>query len=57
MKRVLILGAAGRDFRNSEVISRDNPLYAVEELTKPGLAELLATFTHEHEPALGGARK
>ena len=57
MKRVVILGAAGRDFHNSEVISRDNPMCAVEELTKPGLAEVLAAFTYEPEPALGGVRK
>ncbi|MBZ5689267.1 MAG: hypothetical protein LAP86_30045 [Acidobacteriia bacterium] len=57
MKRVLILGAAGRDFRNSEVTSRDDPVCSVEELTKPGLAESLAKHTHEHEPALGGVRK
>ena len=59
MKRVLILGAAGRDFHNSKVIARDNPVYAVavEELTKPGPAELLAAFTHEREPALAGVRK
>src|SRR5271166_2012062 len=31
--------------------------YEVEELTKPGLAEMLVQFTHEHEPALAGARK
>lgn len=57
MKRVLILGAAGRDFHNPEVISRDNPMCAVEELTKPGPAEVLATFKQVHEPALGGVRK
>jgi len=57
MKRVLIPGAEGRDFRNSDVISRDNPSHEVEELTKPGLAELLVKHTHEHEPELGGVRK
>ena len=57
MKRVLILGTAGRDFHNSEVISRDNPVYAVEELTQSGLAELLATFTYERQPDLAGVRK
>jgi hypothetical protein len=31
--------------------------YEVEELTKPGLAELLAKFTRAHEPALAGAGK
>ena len=30
--------------------------YEVEELSKPGLAEMLAKFTHEHEPALAGGR-
>jgi predicted GTPase len=49
----------------ARVIKLDKPnlrvTYEVEELTKPGLAELLAKFTrehqHEHEPALVGARK
>ena len=31
--------------------------YEVEELTKPGLAELLAKFTREHQPALAGVEK
>jgi predicted GTPase len=57
MKRILIPGAAGRDFPNSEVISRDNPAYTVEEPTKPGLAELLAGFTHEHMSVLAGVGK
>jgi hypothetical protein len=43
------------------VIKLDKPnlrvTYEVEELTKPGLAETLARFTHEHEAALTGARK
>ena len=42
------------------VIKLDKPnlrvTYEVEELTKPGLAELLAKFVHEHEPELAGAR-
>jgi predicted GTPase len=42
----------------ARVIKLDKPnlrvTYEVEEITKPGLAELLATFTHEHEPALAG---
>ena len=42
----------------SRVIKLDQPnlrvTYEVEELTKPGLAELLATFCHEHEPAFAG---
>jgi len=44
----------------ARVIKLDKPnlrvTYEVEELTKPGLAEMLARFTHEHEPALAGAR-
>ncbi len=44
----------------ARVIKLDRPnlrvTYEVEELTKPGLADLLAKFTHEHvqEPALAG---
>src|SRR5271166_4691212 len=45
----------------TRVIKLDKPnlrvTYEVEELTKPGLAEMLVQFTHEHEPALAGARK
>jgi predicted GTPase len=45
----------------ARVIKLDKPnlrvTYEVEELTKPGLAELLAQFMHEHEPALAGAGK
>jgi predicted GTPase len=41
------------------VITIDKPnvrvAYEVEELSKPGLAELLAKFVHEHEPAFVGA--
>jgi len=41
------------------VISIDKPnvrvAYDVEELTKPGLTDLLAKFVHEHEPAFVGA--
>ncbi|MBV8051560.1 MAG: GTPase [Acidobacteriaceae bacterium] len=41
------------------VITVDKPnvrvAYEVEELTKPGLADLLAKFVHEHEPAFVGA--
>jgi predicted GTPase len=44
----------------ARVIKLDKPnlrvTYEVEELTKPGLAETLAQFTREHEPALAGAR-
>jgi predicted GTPase len=43
----------------ARVIKIDRPnlrvTYEVEELTKPGLAELLAAFVREHEPALAGA--
>jgi predicted GTPase len=44
----------------ARVIKLDRPnlrvTYEVEELTKPGLAELLAKFVHEHteEPVLAG---
>jgi len=45
----------------ARVIKIDRPnirvTYEVEELTKPGLAEMLAQFSHEHEPALAGAGK
>ena len=43
----------------ARVIKIDRPnlrvTYEVEELAKPGLAELLARFAREHEPALAGA--
>ena len=42
----------------SRVIKLDKPslrvTYEVEELTRPGLAEMLAKFTREHEPELAG---
>jgi predicted GTPase len=42
----------------ARVINLDKPnlrvTYEVEELTKPGLAEVLAKFVQEHEPALTG---
>jgi predicted GTPase len=45
----------------ARVVKLDKPnlrvTYEVEELTKPGLAEMLAKFAHEHEPALAGAGK
>ena len=45
----------------ARVIKLDKPnlrvTYEVEELTKPGLAEMLVKFTHQHEPALAGVRK
>ncbi|OLE56860.1 MAG: GTPase [Chloroflexi bacterium 13_1_20CM_2_59_7] len=45
----------------SRVIKLDKPslrvTYEVEELTRPGLAEMLAKFTREHEPELAGVRK
>ncbi|HXZ34353.1 MAG TPA: cyclic 2,3-diphosphoglycerate synthase [Terriglobales bacterium] len=43
----------------AQVIKIDKPnlrvTYEVEELTKPGLTERLARFTHEHEPTFAGA--
>ncbi len=43
----------------ARVIKLDRPnlrvIYEVEELTKPGLAEMLAQFSREHQPALAGA--
>ena len=43
----------------ARVVKIDKPnlrvTYDVEELTKPGLAELLVQFSHEHEPVLEGA--
>ena len=45
----------------ARVIKLDKPnlrvTYEVEELTKPGLAEMLAKFVHEHEPVLAGAER
>ena len=45
----------------ARVIKIDRPnlrvTYEVEELTKPGLAETLVKFAHQHEPALAGAGK
>jgi len=45
----------------ARVIKLDKPnlrvSYEVEELTKPGLAEMLAKFVHEHEPVLAGAER
>jgi len=45
----------------ARVIRLDKPslrvTYEVDEITKPGLIELLAKFTHEHEPALAGVGK
>jgi predicted GTPase len=45
----------------ARVIKLDKPnlrvTYEVEELTKPGLAERLAQFSHEHQPALVGVGK
>ena len=43
----------------ARVVKIDKPnlrvTYEVEELTKPGLAEILVQFSHEHEPVLEGA--
>ena len=45
----------------ARVIKLDKPnlrvTYEVEELTTPGLAGMLAKFSHEHEPALAGVGK
>jgi predicted GTPase len=45
----------------ARVIRIDKPAlrvtYEVEELTKPGLAESIASFIRQHEPALAGATK
>jgi len=45
----------------ARVIKVDKPnfrvTYEVEELTRPGLAETLAQFAHQHEPALAGVGK
>ncbi|MFZ0803840.1 MAG: cyclic 2,3-diphosphoglycerate synthase [Terriglobales bacterium] len=45
----------------ARVIKIDRPnlrvTYEVEELTQPGLAEMLAKFLYEHEPVLAGAEK
>jgi predicted GTPase len=45
----------------ARVIKLDRPnlrvTYEVEELTKPGLAELVAQFSHAHQPALAGVGK
>jgi predicted GTPase len=45
----------------ARVIKLDRPnlrvTYEVEELTKPGLTELLARFVSQHEPALAGVQK
>ncbi|MCI0460700.1 MAG: cyclic 2,3-diphosphoglycerate synthase [Gemmataceae bacterium] len=53
MKRVLILGAAGRDFHNFNVVFRDNPYYHVEAFTAtqiPGIAGRI------YPPDLAGPR-
>jgi len=43
----------------TQVIRIDKPnlrvTYEVEEITKPGLTELLVRFAHEHEPSFAGA--
>jgi len=43
----------------ARVVKIDKPnlrvTYEVEELTRPGLTERIARFSHEHEPALTGA--
>jgi len=40
MKRVLILGAAGRDFHNFNVIFRDNPAYHVIAFTATQIPDI-----------------
>jgi predicted GTPase len=55
----LVLIATPIDLKR--VIKLDKPnlrvTYEVDELTKPGLAEMLAKFTHKHEPVLAGVGK
>jgi predicted GTPase len=55
----LVLIATPIDLKR--VIKLDKPnlrvTYEVDELTKPGLAEMLAKFTHKHEPVLAGVEK
>ena len=40
MKRVLILGAAGRDFHNFNVLFRNNPHYQVVAFTATQIPEI-----------------
>ena len=40
MKRLLILGAAGRDFHNFNVLFRDNPVYNVVAFTATQIPDI-----------------
>ena len=40
MKRLLILGAAGRDFHNFNVLFRDNPAYNVAAFTATQIPDI-----------------
>ena len=40
MKRLLILGAAGRDFHNFNVLFRDNPAYNVVAFTATQIPDI-----------------
>ena len=52
----LVIVATPIDLERTIKIGRPNlrVTYAVEELTKPSLADCLANFVHEHEPAHAG---
>jgi predicted GTPase len=51
MKRVLILGAAGRDFHNFNVVYRDNPDYNVVAFTATQIPDIAG---RKYPPALAG---
>jgi predicted GTPase len=53
---VLVIVATPIDLARTIKVERPNlrVTYAVEELTKPSLADCLANFVHEHEPAHAG---
>ena len=52
----LVIVATPIDLARTIQVERPNlrVTYAVEELTRPGLADYLANFVHEHEPAHAG---
>src|ERR1700761_1781290 len=50
MKKVLILGAAGRDFHNFNVVFRNNPEYHVVAFTATQIPDI-ANKTYPHELA------
>lgn len=52
----LVIVATPIDLAHTITVERPNlrVTYAVEELTKPSLADYLANFVHEHEPAHAG---